>query len=486
MKINIVTACLLMVMGLSSCSKWVDVKPTDRLSEDLLFTTRDGFLKALNGVYVEMANNSSYGESMTSSVLDVFAQYYYIPTSTHPYQAYTLFNYTDANVKQGLENVWQKAWSLIINTNVIIDKCGSQNPVLPAPYFGLVKGEALALRAMLHLDMLRLFGPVYSEQSKTKLSIPYNTYTEVQISPLLPAEVVITKIIEDLQAAMVLLKDADPVITEGVRHNANTAGPNDLYYRQYRLNYYAVKALLARAILWKGDKPGAYQLAKELVAEVQNPAKPVFPSVTAAAATNVTNPDRVFASEVFFAVYSINRVKTYTKLFAAEQQGARLAFNGGNTDMARVTEMYDDENDYRRKAWEAVATSNGNILTHQKYKDYTSPPARYMIPLIRLGEVLLIAAECSPTVEEGRTYLNKLRLSRNCVSQNPSTPAELTGSITREFRREVLGEGQMFFYYKRNAMQNIPNHAALTGVKNIDPASYVVPLPDSEISQRAN
>ena len=28
---------------------------------------------------------------------------------------------------------------------------------------------------------------------------------------------------------------------------------NDLYYRQYRMNYFAVNALMARAYLWMGN-----------------------------------------------------------------------------------------------------------------------------------------------------------------------------------------------------------------------------------------
>jgi hypothetical protein len=486
MKLNKITVCIAIVLGLSSCNKWVDVKPSDRLSEDLLFNTKEGFLKALNGVYVDMASTSSYGENLTCSVLDVMGEYYYLPGTTHAYQPYAVFTYTNASVKQSFENSWQKSYALVLNANVILEKCGTQNPVLTGPYFGIVKGEALALRAMLHLDMLRLFGPIYSEQNKTVVCIPYSTAAEVKISPLLTAEQVMTHITDDLTAALALLKPVDPVITEGVRNGSNPTGSNDLYYRQYRLNYYAVKALLARALLWKGDKQGAYLLAKEIVTEVQAPAKPVFPAVTRAAAVdNTTSPDRMFTSEVFFGLYTINRINTYTKLFAPEQtQSLRLAFNTGNTDRTRINDMYDDQNDYRYKAWEDVGTATGSVLTNQKYKDYPSPPARYMIPLIRLGEVLLIAAECSPTVEEGKGYLNQLRTSRNCVSLSPATPGDLTSFIAREFRREMFGEGQTFFYYKRNALQNIPNEAAPTGVKNMALASYVVPLPDSETSQR--
>jgi hypothetical protein len=487
MKLNIITICAAVVLGFSSCNKWIDVKPSDRLSEDLLFNTREGFLKALNGIYVDLAANSSYGENMSMSVLDVMGQYYYLNLSTHAYNPYAVFNYTHVNPISSFDNIWKKTYAQILNTNVIIEKCGTQNPVLNGPYFGIVKGESLALRAMLHLDMLRLFGPIYNEQNKSVVCIPYNTSAEVQVMPLLTAEQVMKHVTDDLTAALALLKDADPIITEGVRNGANPGGANDLYYRQYRLNYYAAKALLTRALLWKGDKQGAYLLAKEILAEVQVPAKPIFPAVTKAVAVdNTTNPDRLFTSEVFFGLYNINRVTSYTKFFAPEQQeGLRLAFNKNNTDDTRILAMYDDQNDYRYKAWEQVGSAAGTMWTNQKYKDYPGPPARYMIPLIRLGEVLLTAAECSPTVEEGREYLNQLRISRNCVSRSPTTAGELTTFITSEFRREMFGEGQMFYYYKRNAALSIPDHNVLVGNKEMALASYVVPLPESETSQRS-
>ena len=64
---------LIICCMLASCSKWIDVKPADRLSGEMLFQDREGYLKALNGVYVEMANTSLYGQDMTAGVLDVLA-----------------------------------------------------------------------------------------------------------------------------------------------------------------------------------------------------------------------------------------------------------------------------------------------------------------------------------------------------------------------------------------------------------------------------
>lgn len=493
MKLKIFSGCLLFTLLLGSCKKWIDVKPSDRLTEDQLFSTTQGYLNALNGVYVGLTDAALYGDRMTVSVMDVMAQYYIINPSTHRYLQYATFAYTTDTPKVVYDNMWKKSYELILNCNVIIERCGENgNGVLTGPYFGIIKGEALALRAMLHLDMLRLFGPIYTQADKDKPCIPYNTASRPQSSALLGSEAVMQNIISDLTAAAALLKDADPIITEGVRHNANPNGSNDLQYRQYRLNYYAVKALLARAYLWMQDKPKALQEAQQLLTETLNPAKPIFPpgptAPTDSRATSV-DFDHMFRSEVMFSLYTLNRQSIYNTYFSPElQQTSRLSFNDYNENEDRLNALYDDGGDLRKKAWIIITNPNGKYLTHVKYSVAPYNVSPNMMPLIRLSEVILIAAECSNTLSEGAAYLNLLRTARFCVDLNPSSATQLKDYITSEFRKEMFGEGQMFFYYKRNSITTVPNHIWSNAfpTKTISLTNYVVPLPVSEVSVRGN
>ena len=52
MKTKIKHCWLLCLLAFCSCSSWIDIKPSDRLSEGMLFEDRQGFEKAINGVYV--------------------------------------------------------------------------------------------------------------------------------------------------------------------------------------------------------------------------------------------------------------------------------------------------------------------------------------------------------------------------------------------------------------------------------------------------
>ncbi|MGN6416975.1 MAG: RagB/SusD family nutrient uptake outer membrane protein [Pseudobacter sp.] len=488
MKFTILSIVASLGLLLGGCKKWIDVKPADRLAENQLFSTTQGYLTALNGVYVELANAKLYGEQMSVSALDVMAQYYFMNISTHRFYDHAVFGYTADRARSTFDDMWTKAYELILNCNTIIEKCGeNSNPLLKGPYFGIVKGEALALRAMLHLDMLRLFGPIYSEADKTRPCIPYNTSSRPAVSALLGSEEIMNKVIDDLTKAAVLLKESDPVITSGVRAGSNPTGSNDLYYRQYRLNYYAVKALLARAYLWKQDKGNALSTAREILTAVLDPAKPVFRIGVQNPAAAPSDFDHMIVNEVMFSLYTINRQNLYNNFFTPDLiKERRLSFNNNDDNQTRKNALYDDQNDVRLKAWMTQTNTNGSFLTHVKYGVTTNGPGPNMIPLIRLSEVILTVAECAPTLEEGTTFLNLLRTGRNCVSLAPATTVQLKDFITREFRKEVIGEGQMFFYYKRNSTTTIPNNANLTGTKQMILSNYVVPLPLSEISVRGN
>src|ERR1044072_8011350 len=116
--------CLLLVVLLGACKKWIDVKPNDRLTEDQLYSTQQGYLNALNGIYVELTNPAIYGDKMTVSTLDVMAQYYVMNSTTHKYYQYTNFELTADTPKVVFDNMWKKSYELILNCNVIIERCG--------------------------------------------------------------------------------------------------------------------------------------------------------------------------------------------------------------------------------------------------------------------------------------------------------------------------------------------------------------------------
>lgn len=501
----------------TSCSDWLDVKMSDKIMENTLFSTNNGFMTALNGVYMGMVD--VYGEDLSVGVIDVLAQYYNMGTS-HSYKVFAEYKFDESSFKNRSNIIWTNMYSLIANVNTLLSHCDEEGSALRSEYYPIVKGEALALRAMLHFDLLRIYGPSYNENTKSLTTIPYRDGAHREITPLLSSEKVLELVIKDLEDASALLKDKDPIFTTGVG-NAVTSDDGleraDFTYRQLRLNYFAVQTLLARAYLWKGDKTEAYRIVTEEIIKknLKSDDEMIFPWTTEDQVTADGKNDLLFSSEVFFAMYDTKRSNTNTRYFSsALQTNSRLTFIGTNPTNSQIPVFYDDpSNDWRATLGWAVHTTSGDLgdgdegddeeddkpddgssLYLLKYGD----PARdaeldgtetylYMVPLIRLSEAYLIAAECAANPEEALIYLTAVREHRNCHMPIAATSMdEVRVLVTKEFAREVIGEGQLFFYYKRLNLDKFLDGSKINGTFEMMTDNYRWPLPDVEITKRAS
>lgn len=494
------------VFSTSSCSDWLSVDMEDGIMEDKLYGTNEGFLASLNGVYTKM--NETYSSTLSMGVIDVMAQYYNVAqNSKHTYHVYANYNFTEDSFESTSGGVWTNLYNLIANLNSLLEHCDESGSAIKPHYYPYIKGEALALRAMLHLDLLRIYGPIYNETTASNISIPYQETTSKEIQPLLPASEVMSKIIRDLTAASDLLKD-DKIRTDGVM-NGESKDPNenkDFRYRQYRLNYYAVRALLARAYLWMGNKTEAYKIAHSIITE--NNEDKVFPWTPKSAIQDKDKPDRLFSTEVIFGLYNTIRVNLFDNLFKSTTQISNgLTFVGESKeeseDDSKINYFYSDLNDLRRadnmwsveKLQESDEFGVGTSITavcFSKYADIvTTNTNRYMIPLIRMSEIYLIAAECTDDLPEAIGYVNNIRKNRNCIDiplKDSDTKETVQKYITDEFAREVIGEGQLYFYYKRHAMVEIMSGTSFgmwySGTYKMALGNYVWPLPKIETDKR--
>ncbi|MBQ8889220.1 MAG: RagB/SusD family nutrient uptake outer membrane protein [Bacteroidaceae bacterium] len=492
----------------TSCSDWLEVDLEDSILENKLFETNDGYTSVLNGVYAKM--NEQYSTTLSMGTIDAMAKLYDIGSNHNQYPYYN-FDFDGPSFRSMSGNVWTGLYSLIANLNTLLEFCDSPESTLKEHYYPYVKGEALALRAMLHFDLLRIYGPIYSEGTLNTICIPYQETSSKEIQPLLSAEKVMEKIIRDLKAASELLKD-DRIRTEGVL-NSEPEDLNegvDFRYRQFRLNYYAVQGLLARAYLWKGDKTAAYECAKAIITECET--NEVFPW-TAKAKVQGDNPDLLFSTEVMFSLYNVSRLNLYDSYFNPNASYTNALTFAGKTmaegDMTtKINWFYDDMNDLRLSEMWSVetieevdnvgGTTMHTALCFKKYDDiYVSETRRYMIPLLRMSEIYLIAAECATDLTEAIGYINTIRSNRNCVNLELTdfdTQETIQTYIGNEFARETIGEGQLYFYYKRLGKTSVLSgsagdyeYAGWYGAEvSMSLQNYVWPLPPVEEDKRAN
>lgn len=483
MKQYTIISLLILLFSTTSCSDWLRPESEDRILEESLFQTESGFHTALNGVYIAMLDQNLYGQKLTMTTFDVMAQYYDTskPLNSHIYRNIAGFDHQ--TMKDAVKDIWTKAYELIANLNIIIEHCETDRTVLSERGYNVVKGEALALRAMLHFEMFRIFGPVYRFEPGM-LCIPYNDDTDKNVKPLLSATEASGRIIADLKEAERLLEQSDPVITEGNVITAGTSTSENRYrFRGQRLNYFAVQALLARVNLYIGETAKAGEYAKKVISG----AAKFFPFATreqvsgqaAVGSVSEASEDRILSSEILFGLYNSSRTSdTYDKLFSNQLEPKNVL---RMTDYG-ASRLYDEEGDLRRCQWQTkrdIESNDGRFFV--KYGEVNDLGNEYanLIPLIRMSEMYLIQAECEGSVEP----LDKLREARKISRYG--TNSGLNRHIEEEYAREFIGEGQLFWFYKRKGETSLRRiyNPQLENLK-ISTSLYVLDIPDDEKNLR--
>ncbi len=460
----------------SSCEDWLDVKPKTSVESSDLFQEESGYKDALWGVYTLMVDPALYGFNMTAAIDAMPRIYYKIGTVGAPYQLFN-YNYTDSEAETLINNIWAGCYKAIANINSLISNLETADQAMfSADNYNVIYGEALGLRAYLHFDLLRLFAPSYASDPNAT-AIPYVSEFNYSITPQSTVSEVIEFLIDDLENAAEMLKESDPLYT----NREITASDDNGYLlnRHFHMNYYAVKATLARAYLWKGDKVKAAACANEVI----NSSKYNWTSVDNIATTE-SQRDHTFTPEQVFALYIKDMSENIQHgLSYDDRWSTSYGMIVRNVTIDRVYPYASD--------WRGVATSYAWSPTlpggasewygeriPSKLWQYEDMPEEYerRMPLIRLPEMYLIAAECN--LSQGPSIINTIREHRGISEEfsSASTDEQILTEIRQEYLREFYCEGIVWYYYKRI------DASRFDGVSNdFDKAKYVFPIPAEEI-----
>lgn len=456
---------------LSSCNDWLDVQPSSQVEDTELFETESGYKEALAGVYSSMVSTKTYAKEATYGFIGVLGQewdFYY----SAQYDDAAAYNYDAAMPTGYIRELWANSYSGIANVNNLLRHIDSHPGLFSKDNYGVIKGEALALRAFLHFDLLRCFGVSYAV-NPDQPAIPYSTALSYRVFPQLPVHEVAEKVITDLLAAEALLKTSDPIITD--RKIDETVDNGYLINRQMHLNYYAVKALQARVYLWMGENDKALDAAEEVIES----GKFTWSTV----ANMQAGYDRCFADEHLFALNNLTLTADIADKFFAD--GSQYSFAVTRDRLLDYFENATQDYRYTFLFKSGSAThANNRYITKYDESSGTSTYYKYKMPLIRLSEMYLIKSEVEyrqGDADAAKATLNKLRKARNLPGID-ELPADFDLELIREYRREFLGEGQLFFLYKRLNRANI----LYSTVDAVAEKVYTFPLPitETEAAQR--
>lgn len=449
----------------TSCSDWLDVAPSNQVNGDKLFEVGDGYRNALNGVYLKLGTSSMYGQALTWGFMDVIAQCYesgqsfFASTSTY-YKAAN-YQFEDTNVKGTISGIWSTGYNNIANCNNLIHNVSNADPSLFAQdelEKNMIWGEALALRALIHFDMLRMFAPSMSNDDG-KSYIPYVDVYPTIVPPYANNKEILKKVVNDLKTAKDLLAKCDTI--EGHKdwmstnnrmlafnsQSTNQLASKDVFfaYRGYRMNYYAITAMLARVYCWAGEFDEAYKEAKEVV------------DATYPLGNSMSN------CFDFSNTLTVNRkdynslIMTFFKSTCYEDYLPYMNKTGDVKLVVNVKNLFGTETEIDNRCRDLYGIwDGGDIKCPLKYDVSTGVKGTDMVPGIRLSEMYYIMGEyfaLNNDFSKAGEMLDKVRYGRGISTTNL---ASSIGSqevfyteLMKEMRREFVGEGQMFFQYKR-------------------------------------
>lgn len=471
---------LFLVTTLTSCESWLNINPYDKVGADDLFSEEKGYEQALTGVYARMSRAELYGVELSFGMTDLLAKYWAIYMTNNPRYAFSSYDYAESNAKSTINKIWYDMYRSIAESNRILEALGEKNDLNLRKY-DLFKGEALALRAFLHWELLEYFGPLNYATSDKK-SIPFREEHSNKIISLMAGKVVFAKIKGDLEAALIHF-EKDPI--RGIKHiseyhKADGGSTTDSYLerRNIRMNYYSVKALLAKLYLVEGEKQKAYDYATEIINEKKFTLVDETDLVTV-----LSKKDLHYSDEIIFSLYMNKQQSMVEKLLGYEESINYSYYLYPN----QIKAIYESGNgsmvDYRYTFW----FNESEVMI--KYKEPSALERPYIpeIPILRLSELYYIAAEAKIGInnEEALSKLNEVRENRNIQPlriEDILSDAILLNHIVLDMRKDFVGEGKMFKTYKRLNMDIFSGSSKIEASEKI----FILPIPEEELEAGKN
>lgn len=443
--------CAILAASLSSCvNDWLDVAPSDGTDADAALTSSSDLDAARTGMYAALKGNSN--------LVDYYGQQFFVYGDVHAGDDYQYNNiggsnrasfYYDMNYQTASEfssstsssNVaWKSPYIVIGRANRIIAAAegGALSDAAEAKAtIDQYAAEAKVLRALAHFDLVRIYGKPYTEDQGASLGVPL--VTGVLESNAKPARSTVAEVYTQV------VKD----LTEAISSNALATETEPGY-----VSVWGAKAILSRVYLNMGDYANALSVAEDII---KNSGAALWTRDQYFKAWDASTPNE---SEFLF------RLNVAGSTDNNDLNGiGNLQQREGYKEMVATKKFVDmltsDPKDVRNdmflpaKAEKEVAVYGTNKVFLNKLRGQGGNLRNVtIVPIIRLSEVYLTAAECAfrnNDKTKAVEYLNDLVKNRTTTVASLATVDNITlDRILIERRKELIGEGQRYFDALRN------------------------------------
>ena len=443
----------------TSCDGYLDTLPSGSLIAEDAITSLQDVETALNGAYYDLKSSSYYGNDFVARAEVGGEDIQTISQGGKRTDGFYRFVHRQNNSPSAF---WIIPYRIINRTNVLLRAIDS-GAVRGGKELNNAKGEALALRALCHFNLLITYGKPYFVENGNTLGVVLAP--SIIGSEELPARSTVAEgyamVIDDLEKSVELI---DSTVKNG------------------RFNVWAVKSLLARVNLYKRDWDKAFAYATEVIEK---------------------SPYKLVAHDDYLAAWK----GRYTSESILDIEISDL--DAGNREMlgyvidpkgyAAVSttnafeELLNEAGDDVRRGLLAKASEEGRSYIN-KYPGIDGKPAVNNVRVIRLSDIYLIAAEAAlKKTNKDQTAADKYL---NAIIQRAIPSAEKVSAtekrVLEERRKELVMEGHRLYDILRLGIEvtREGGYHFLNSVDLISP-SYkdfrtILAIPQTEIDVNPN
>jgi hypothetical protein len=338
----------------TGCDKYLDLEPSQSISENIALTSDENVKHVLTGAYSEFALPGIYGGNLlrNAELLGGNGEIQWVGTYIDPRQ---LFNKTMLTTNSEVEVQWTDSYEVINTANNIL----SALAVVKDADRDRVEGEARFLRSLMYFDLVRFFADQYqfgvanSQLGVPLILTPTQGITEASFVTRNTVDEVYNQVIADLTLAATKLPPSNGVYA--------TSG--------------AANALLARVYLQRGEYDKARDAANTVIKTKLYSILPLY--------ADVFDQDNNTDEDIFVTqITPQDRFSAMTEYFSIPEFGGR----DGDIDILDGHLNLYQTGDTRR---DLFFVGNGAERCGKWNNQYGG------INLIRLAEMYLIRAECN-------------------------------------------------------------------------------------------
>jgi hypothetical protein len=446
---NTAFLAILLSVSIVGCKKTLDQTPQQSVPISKAIEIPDDVESAMIGAYSIMGGGALYGTNL-NLVPELLASDNYCSWrgTFQGQRQISLKNMTRDNAEAS--RIWIAAYRAINAANTVIENL---DIITDADQKSKLEGEALWVRAIMHFELVRLYGLPYdaSVANNTQLGVPIMikaTKTEADAFTY-PAR----NTVEEVYNAVIA--DLTNAVTKLPASNG------------FRASKAVANAFLAKVFLQKGDFANARDAANA--------------AITADYQMNI---------DVLGSFTNKNTKESYFEIQQNEQNNAGTSNDGlatfyasfpgiGRADVRMNVGFVGTYplGDTRIEKWYYIGTGArpGNTYC-AKWQSFSQN-----IPVLRLAEVLLIRAECNLRLNTavGATPQADMAQIRNPVRTN--LPVIVAPTLN-----DILAERQFELAFEGFRIHEIRRLKSATGVFQWNADELVLPIPQREIDANAS